>query len=224
MRFERLPEEKQENILSEAYEINALVDQWLIGGKEAFASVAADAIIKEREKKDAYTKEFGNGWAEMMERDSLAKHRIIKAVEDAPRETNDDRKTDLFVHFINGDTLGVQFTLLGFEERGNVRVRKNLEEKLADVIRQDTVTYFGKQQVPLTMTRGEMKIFSDAFAEWEASGREGEPADYIPQRETEKSIEIMANVLERKGQILHQKTYYEYAGRIKRLLQETARP
>ena len=106
-----------------------------------------------------------------------------------------NKKTDAFVYFDKG-ALGVQFTLVGFDDRG----KNDLKTKFHSILERKTVTYRGRKEVPLTMIRSNDRKFLEAFSSWEADGRRGSPVDYLPQKDVlaNESVKTMAMVLEHK--------------------------
>lgn len=207
-RLNKIPPQEMARRNEEALEINLLVDELMEQDKNISAQAASEKIIAEREISDLDREQFGKGWGEKMLREVLAIHPAVKQVEKAPKETDEQRKTDAFVDFEKGK-LGVQFTFAGFEERG----ANDLKNKFKSVLEKETVTYYGKKEVPLTMLRNNEQKFLEAFSSWEADGRKGSLVDYLPNKDilANESIKTMAMVLEHKYKINRNPINQEWA-------------
>ena len=197
-KIKQIPPGEIERLYGEASEVNRLVDELMNQDAKISAQEASEHIIAEREISDLNKERFGKVWGEKMLRELLARHPAVTSVETAPKETDEQRKTDAFVGFDMGE-LGVQFTLTGFDERG----KNDLEKKFRSILMRKTVTYHGQKEVPLTMLRGNYKNFMEAFSSWEADGRRKSPVDYLPQKDllANESIKTMALVLDHKYNI-----------------------
>ena len=209
-KLSKIPQEEIEKLHGEALEINMLVDELIEQDAEISAQEASERVIAGREISDLNRVEFGKGWGEKMLRDLIASHPEVLKVEQAPKETDEQRKTDAFVDFEKGK-LGVQFTFSGFEERG----KNDLANKFKSILGRDAVTYRGKEKVPLTMLRSNEQKFLEAFSSWEADGRQGSPVDYLPKKDflANESLKTMAMVLEHKYKLrghAHDREWADY--------------
>lgn len=196
-KLKSIPQEEINRRHEEALEINKFIDELLAeelmeGGEITSAQRKAEHIIAGRE---ILKEKFGKGWGEKMVRDILSLHPAIKKVEQAAKETDEQRETDAFIDFEKGK-IGVQITLTGFEERD----KNNLREKLENIVIRGSVTYRGEKEVLLTMLRSEEKKFLEAFSSWNADGRKDSLLDYLPRKDAlaNEFIKTMALVFEYK--------------------------
>lgn len=207
----KIPQKEIDRAHEEALEINKLVDEWLKRDPNISAGEAADKIIAGREASDLDKEVFAKGWGEKMMREIIASHPDVVRVELAPKETDIGRKTDAFVEFKNGKKIGVQLTLVGFKELGE----NDLKTKLKEVIEQKTTTYHGREDVPLTVIRGNYAEFIKAYDEWRSEGRKGNPLDYFSTSRKEllsnEFLRMMAEVLRFKYHIQGNPTDQELA-------------
>ncbi len=199
-RLHPIPKEEMGRLQEEAFEVNRLVDELRGQDKKISAQETSERIISEREITNIEKEEFNKGWGEKMLREVLTLNPEVEKVEQAPKETDEQRKTDAFVTFKKG-RIGVQFTLAGFQDTGS----NDLKSKFEAITKIKTVTYRGQEDVPLTMIRSNKQKFIEAFSSWEAEGRKGSPVDYLPQKErlANEFIKTMALVLEHKFNVRH---------------------
>lgn len=197
----RVSREEMDRAHEEALEINQLVNEWRKRDENISPQETADKIIAEREMSDLEREKFAKGWGEKMMREILMSHPDVVKVEMAPRETDLHRKTDAFVEFKNGKRIGAQLTLVGFKELGE----NDLKTKLEEVIKQKSTTYFGKEEVPLTVVRGNYEEFIKAYDEWAVGGRKGMPLGHFSSgrkdRLSNEFIRMMAEVLSLKFRV-----------------------
>lgn len=202
MRFEKLPIEKQKELRLDAAEINEWVDRYLEIDASLSPAEVAEFIIRAKEIDDLYKKNFGDGWAEKMMREALLKKYsdVITNIEEAPRQFNDDWKTDAFVEFRDGTIIGLQLTTMDFEERDINKMRHSMRQKIIGVIQQDVIPNpkAPTTSIPLTMAKGNSKELGAAFTEWEANGRSVSPSNYVRKDFPEKALKTMIEFLEFK--------------------------
>lgn len=191
----RVPREEINRLHEEALEINQLVDEWRKRDESSSPEEAARQIIAEREISDLDKEVFARGWGERMLREIISSHPDVIKVEMAPKETDLGRNTDAFVEFKNGKKIGAQLTLVGFKELGE----NDLKTKLKEAIDQKSTTYFGKEEVPLTVVRGNYEEFLRAYDEWTADNKSGSPLDYFSKSRKEllsnEFLRMMGEVL-----------------------------
>lgn len=175
--FERIkiPQKEIDRAREEALEINKLVDEWRVRDPNISPQEAVNKIIAERETSDLDKEVFAKGWGEKMLREIIASHPDVLKVEAAPKEADMYRKTDAFIEFENGKRLGAQLTLVGFKELGE----NDLKTKLKEVVEQKYTNYRGKENVPLTVVRGNYDEFIKVYDEWTIDNKKGSPIDYF---------------------------------------------
>ena len=144
---------------------------------------------------------------------------MVEKVEEAPRVTNDDEETDMFIQFKNGPHIGVQFTVMGFN--GDLgEKRKTLEKKALSVMRRKSVSYYGKENLSLSMIKGNTGEFSAAIAEWESDGKKGDPSDYMRKDFSDKAIRMIIEFLEHKFHMYNNAQDLKAAQRIHGLFED----
>lgn len=178
-RSQSIPQEEINRANEEALEVNRLIDELRKQEKEITRQEAAERVIAQREIPDLNKEVFAQGWGERMVRELLALHPDVKEVEKVTRETDLEHKTDAFLVFEKG-WVALQITLAGFERQKE----NNLEDKFKEVLGKAGTTYYGKEDVPLTMVRGNKQRFKEAFSSWNAEGRKRKsPVDYLARKD-----------------------------------------
>lgn len=211
----------------EALEINKLVDEFLEHDKNLTPQQTAEMIIAEKkfEHLDKITQkeDFGKGWGEEMQRQLIASHPAVKKVEDAPAYSDYEQKTDAFVDFDKG-RIAVQLTLNGAGEHGSEKLSKKFNDMLTEKF--SSVTYYGKKEVPLTMTSAILGEFLNIHHAWEERGGKGSPLEFMaPKRREDLANEFisrMAKVFEWKYIKLGRKEFKEWSEYLKGIYEKRA--
>lgn len=203
-----------------ALEINKLVDEILAHGEQGITAQKAAEYVTAEKKYEHLEKEtekdFGRGWGEEMQRQLIALHPAVRKVEAAPKFSDREQKTDAFVDFEKGK-IGVQLTLNGHGRHGS----EELNKKFNDLLKAQfgNVTYYGKKEVPLTMSSGILGEFLDIYKEWKNQGAKGSPIDLMDKKRredlTNHFIFSMSKVFEWKYFKLGKKEFKEWADYLK---------
>lgn len=211
----------------EALEINKLVNEIIEKDKSISPQEAAEIVIAEKrfENLDKETqKNFGKGWGEEMQRQIIALHPAIKKVEQAPAYSDYEDKSDAFVDFDKGP-IAVQLTLNGYAEKG----KGDLNEKFNDMLKEKFghVTYYNKKELPLTMSRGILGEFVQAYDTWKEHGQKGSPIEFMNKKRKDELanefILMMAKVFEWKYIKLGNKEFKEWAEYLNGVYEKRAR-
>lgn len=223
----KFSKEQMDEWHEEAFELNKLVDEIVEKDKSISPQQATEIVIAERkfENLDKETqKNFGKGWGEEMQRQIIALHPAVKKVEQAPAYSDYEDKADAFVNFDKGP-VAVQLTLNGYAENG----KKDLNEKFNDMLKEKFghVTYYGKKELPLTMSRGTVGEFARAYDTWKEHGQKGSPIEFmgINRRDdlANEFVMMMSRVFEWKYIKLGKKEFKEWADYLKDVYEKRAR-